>query len=84
MELSTVKHVRNILLVVMIITVILGMLAGDGAPVLRLVWAIIGFACIIAELVIHILFWRCPYCGKPLRYTVIKHCEHCGEVVEVE
>lgn len=77
MNLRTVNHIRTSLLVVMIIALIFSKLAGVDST-LGVVCLVISMVAIVAEIVIYILYWRCPYCGKPLRRVVIKHCEYCG------
>ena len=34
--------------------------------------------------VINIVFWRCPYCGKGLGRDSGKFCQHCGKELNID
>lgn len=33
----------------------------------------------VALMVVLVVFWRCPHCGKQLGRDVPKYCPHCGK-----
>jgi uncharacterized protein YqgC (DUF456 family) len=80
MDIGTVKIVRTALLVAMLLFCLLGKLFSASTTML-VVCALIALLTFIADIVISLLFWKCPGCGRHLRHKSIwpKYCQHCGE-----
>lgn len=38
----------------------------------------------LAILVVELVFWRCPDCGKFLGGLYVKHCPNCGNRLDLE
>lgn len=45
------------------------------------VWLSILLALLAAETAIHLLYYRCPECGRAVWNIPGRHCPHCGEVL---
>ena len=39
---------------------------------------------LIADIIFHIIFHRCPECKRHLRTDFAKHCKHCGAELYVD
>lgn len=80
MDIGTVKIVRISLLVAMVFFCLLGKLF-SASTIMMAVCVGIAFLLFIADIVISILFWKCPGCGRPLHHKSLwpKYCQHCGE-----
>lgn len=80
MDIGTVKIVRVCLLAAMAFFCLLGKLF-SASTIMMAVFAGIALLLFIADIVISILFWKCPGCGRPLRHKSLlpKYCQHCGE-----
>lgn len=51
----------------------------------NILWLLLGFALLLAYVLINRLFWRCPYCKKPFEMRFEKEeqkmavCPNCGK-----
>lgn len=81
MDISTVKIVRTALTVGILVVALFGKLVSKAAPGLMMACAIIVLALFVADIIISILFWKCPGCGRPLRHRSLwpHYCDKCGE-----
>lgn len=84
MKISTVRIVRVVLLGVMLFFCLIGKLLGEASTAVLAVCAAIALVAFAADIVISILYWKCPGCGCPLRFKSIwpKYCSHCGEPLD--
>lgn len=83
MKISTVRIVRLSLLGGMLLFCVLGMML-KGHIVAMSVCCAIAVLAFIAEIVIGVLYWRCPQCGRMLSHRLhfIQYCPHCGEPLD--
>lgn len=75
MEPHTSQYVSNALAVAGILV----MLLGQGVE--NIVVAVLGLVLIVAGVVVQLIFWRCPSCGRYLgrpHFGSMNYCPHCG------
>ncbi len=79
MKLRTVKTVFFCLTIV-------GFLLYLPARALELsVLLVIAAVCFLAALIIQLIFWKCPACGRHLgRGLWAKYCKYCGKELDID
>ena len=79
-DIGKVKIVRVCLLVAMGFFCLLGKLF-SALTIVMAVCAGLALLVFIADIVISLLFWKCPGCGRPLHHKHLwpKYCPCCGE-----
>lgn len=79
MKLKQARILRYVLLTVMVLLICVGALLEKMGVVL------LGFGFYAAWAAVELKFWRCPHCGKDLRWERIgQYCRHCGRKLDPE
>ena len=72
MSLNLVKTIVRILAVLVLVFVLLARLTQSTA------FTCLAIGSLFLILLVELIFWRCPDCGKFLGGLYVKHCPNCG------
>ena len=73
---------KTILYFLFVIPAIILMAAGANTEHFGLIW--LGFAVVAADIINHIRWWRCPYCGGFLGRDRGAYCKDCGHEIDYD
>lgn len=72
------QKMNSIYIAVLIIGAVIGLY---GAQSEEMVFFAVGMAIIVGDMLLRIVFYRCPHCGKFLDRSSGRYCPHCGKDV---
>lgn len=72
---------------IMLILCLIGfpfMYLASAGESLNMTLMVIGFCFVFAGLIINLIFWKCPSCGRhlPKAYIGMDYCPYCGESID--
>jgi hypothetical protein len=76
MELKTVKIIYLIIALLGLAVFAVGLFADST------IISVIGVAVIISAVIFHVIFYRCPCCGRYLGKNIGGFCQYCGEKLD--
>ncbi|MBQ4564130.1 MAG: hypothetical protein IJA58_06595 [Lachnospiraceae bacterium] len=77
------KKSQLVMIILSMIGLVLVLFATGGQSV-NTVLMVIGFCFVMAGLIINLIFWKCPSCGRHLPKGPIDmtYCPYCGESID--